>query len=1576
MAYASSNEFARFMRSEVIGPGTHHTKAVGTILQDLSNRDPQFLFIKAAFHEFLHGKLGLEEARSSIGSLYLAGPDNSREDRHIHVEVTFNGVRDTNFGKDQHLYVIFDDILNTTIYELLDRLDTDITPEEAQKLLNLDRKVELLDTLHRRSISIPWREKPVKSDSSAKDSGQKNEYRYSSRLDSTKIRVLHIQPGLKESPIECKLEIRCLNNDKIEEALSYVWSERNSGKPIFDKEIKIYESQFRITTNLDKILRYLRDENNIRTMWVDAICINQSDLEEKAHQIGLMREIYSKAQTTTIWLDDGLAAQEGLRLCPTDEPGDNFNLLPEEFGEMINEYNLEAILETFYKYGKDSTWNERKIKVTTTLLRCLNTIMTHQWIELYLLELYKNGVDDQIVKRLRPENSEASTLSDIKNRRLQTLLSLVAHYRASDPRDKIFALESLQLRSDGRLIKVDYINQSVEDVFQRITARCLSQELILAAVCYDLFEGEKTPSWVLDFTYSNARRQTTPLGQQNLQGFLFDFNNWQPIWKTSLPDESLSERVVCFATPKTLFCSGISVGVINFAAVVPDLSEGTFQDLKKFLAEFNQRVREELRSVTVDNVSIPDKHVRQSIDSEAEAGVKTGIPNMSFPTDEEMVKFATLGTGIQERGSKSGGEEEEIAQSAMFLILIGGIAGRYLFATKNGIVGLATAPIQKGDTFAIIHKYPNYVILRGVKEQGGELQDWEKSWMVARAAVMEDKDKMRDRVENLPKSFFQIITISDDRSCGSEFDRKKRILSALSRPAADKKAQLQGIWDQTSSNTKPKGASIQNIEGSYVVSEGQTNSPLTIGAPLVADSSRARSSLGTNYALDDYQKQLMLLEMENKKRLMMERENVDMLSHRSPIMPSVDDALRVVMEALKMPSGSSLTIDTLREYASKIDVEPRVQLIYRVSQNRGKKMYLDPPQWLGGANSSKEAIVGNLHIPRVSSYLSNHPEIVCVVYRDYDSSDQRAEDSDDEDSGAGSVPKHSSESIELISKEIIAGVDAFCDYFKFDMDGVASTKASILSSPYLPIFHTKGNNLNSFLGTLENTQRQHLQLLLDYILTEYRLEHELVNEMTKKGKITYKCIKYLFKPGGVVVQGNHQNSRGYLCTAWPREGQLENGLNLEVQHWEFDGAFSRKETKLVLPIDIEDLLEKEIDDLDIRPVEFVNESTKERLRRRGGWFWKCRIRHIVSYHEENERGVEDSGHARYIIDMKMYRELHKRGEDSTQNKGTDDLGPEALKQNDPPNDKFVYLMPLTIKGYNLKRKKWLELEVDKIGPVVWNKQAFKNLVMKERTKSLIQALISNQIEAENSTDLIPGKGNGLIMLLHGGPGTGKTLTAESVAEIAEKPLYPVTCGDIGIEPEDVENYLESVLHIGKTWGCVVLLDEAEVFLEQRGLEDLRRNALVSVFLRVLEYYDGILILTSNRVGTFDEAFKSRIQLALHYENLTEYQRTQIWNNFISRLKEINEEGIHFDDLKDNIENLAKHELNGREIRNTITTARQYARWQRQQPHGQSVRLNYKMMSEVIETAGEFNRYIKKLNHGRTHDQLAKEDGVR
>ena len=340
-----------------------------------------------------------------------------------------------------------------------------------------------------------------------------------------------------------------------------------------------------------------------------------------------------------------------------------------------------------------------------------------------------------------------------------------------------------------------------------------------------------------------------------------------------------------------------------------------------------------------------------------------------------------------------------------------------------------------------------------------------------------------------------------------------------------------------------------------------------------------------------------------------------------------------------------------------------------------------------------------------------------------------------------------------------------------------------------------------------------------------------------------------------------------------------------------------------------------------------------------------------------------------MIDLKTHRSVHPDNK-LYQSHLKDELGPEAMARDEPPNEQFELLLPLQIKGYNLRRKKWYDLWANRIFDVTWNKEAFQNLVIDRKARDLIRALVSNQLAAEKGTDLIMGKGNGLILLLHGGPGTGKTLTAESVAEIAEKPLYRVTCGDVGTKAEDVEKYLESVLHLGKIWGCVVLLDEADVFLEQRSLEDMKRNALVSVFLRVLEYYEGILVLTSNRVGTFDEAFKSRIQLALHYPGLGPYQRLRIWENFINRLESFGEDdNVDIADLRDHLEDLKEERLNGRQIRNAITTARLYAKWK-----GKT--LTYEHMRDVIEVSGRFDKYLDKLNGGFSQDQLAEDEGLR
>ena len=155
-------------------------------------------------------------------------------------------------------------------------------------------------------------------------------------------------------------------------------------------------------------------------------------------------------------------------------------------------------------------------------------------------------------------------------------------------------------------------------------------------------------------------------------------------------------------------------------------------------------------------------------------------------------------------------------------------------------------------------------------------------------------------------------------------------------------------------------------------------------------------------------------------------------------------------------------------------------------------------------------------------------------------------------------------------------------------------------------------------------------------------------------------------------------------------------------------------------------------------------------------------------------------------------------------------------------------------------------------------------------------------------------------------------------------------------------------------------------LEERTQTDLQRNAVVSVFLRVLEYYEGILILTSNRVGHFDEAFKSRVQLAMHYPALDQDGRGEIWMNFMHSLKDLPD--VNYTQLKDKVDVLARHKLNGRQIRNTVNTARQLATFRKE-------RLEYSHFKQAIEVTNEFEDYVA-ATHGHNDDDWARGRGAR
>ncbi|KAF5529691.1 aaa family atpase [Fusarium mexicanum] len=301
-----------------------------------------------------------------------------------------------------------------------------------------------------------------------------------------------------------------------------------------------------------------------------------------------------------------------------------------------------------------------------------------------------------------------------------------------------------------------------------------------------------------------------------------------------------------------------------------------------------------------------------------------------------------------------------------------------------------------------------------------------------------------------------------------------------------------------------------------------------------------------------------------------------------------------------------------------------------------------------------------------------------------------------------------------------------------------------------------------------------------------------------------------------------------------------------------------------------------------------------------------------------------------------------------------------------------------------------------------DKTAFGRLVLPTGHKKMVLSLISQHFrnkatqrdkERDEQVDIVRGKGKGLIILLHGAPGVGKTTTAEGVAERFKKPLFQITCGDLGSSPKEVEDALQTNFALANRWGCILLLDEADVFLAERRRNDFNRNGLVAVFLRVLEYYAGILFLTTNRIGDFDEAFASRIHMSLHYPPLELVPTSKIFALNLKMIKKRYQETdrkITID--MEAIEEYAgqywqknlKARLNGRQIRNACQTALALAEFDAQ-PEGSkydltvrsdaTVHLKVENIRTVSEAYLEFIEYLKAV-HGTDAETHANETGLR
>lgn len=330
-----------------------------------------------------------------------------------------------------------------------------------------------------------------------------------------------------------------------------------------------------------------------------------------------------------------------------------------------------------------------------------------------------------------------------------------------------------------------------------------------------------------------------------------------------------------------------------------------------------------------------------------------------------------------------------------------------------------------------------------------------------------------------------------------------------------------------------------------------------------------------------------------------------------------------------------------------------------------------------------------------------------------------------------------------------------------------------------------------------------------------------------------------------------------------------------------------------------------------------NESGRDR---RKGWWSSERAKKIILARDGGsvrmvidlfkEGDTKDNDNEAHIDKWFWLRENKRRKGDRPKRKKEDDreeLPDEDIYATEPEIE--IPLHPM-LAMFELKRQLRLRVHVDQITEYVYDAALGDKLVLPKDVRALVNMLLAHKGVFK---DIIAGKGGGAIILCAGAPGTGKTLTAEVYSEVMKRPLYSVQCAQLGTEPEELETELMKVFARAQRWNAILLLDEADVYVRRRG-DDLQQNAIVGVFLRVLEYYSGVLFLTTNRAEMVDDAIASRCIARITYETPPVEDQKKLWR-ILSAVQE--------QPLKDEMieEIVAAHpELSGRDIKNLLKLA--------------------------------------------------------
>ncbi|KAL1848120.1 hypothetical protein Daus18300_013720 [Diaporthe australafricana] len=508
-------------------------------------------------------------------------------------------------------------------------------------------------------------------------------------------------------------------------------------------------------------------------------------------------------------------------------------------------------------------------------------------------------------------------------------------------------------------------------------------------------------------------------------------------------------------------------------------------------------------------------------------------------------------------------------------------------------------------------------------------------------------------------------------------------------------------------------------------------------------------------------------------------------------------------------------------------------------------------------------------------------------------------------------------------------------------------------------------------GSLDSEKRDELEVLLQLYKEQEgwpsHLWHAMdqYDKMLKTAKLDWKSLKGLFHIGQLVVFRELRDEWAVArVTMVSSNEHYEYSMGLEMAELqlnceaiEFDGKTCR--THVYRKIIPHFAGTKEITELPVYPLKNCPEERKKKIKDdsiKSGNEWRelvaelsengsprAAVRQYEGYCETFGQDANDEinggrGSAlagRVIVDPARFpdRLLHFAEDNSDPFKAERPMTRLDEQANKKLLDEKLLLCPEKVLVHSLSDNEWYYVAMSRLEKPKWDDMAWKRLVMpnsnvnpqvaKSFNRIKVLAKAHQGLQRKDKTKEImnnfKGKGKGLTFLLHGSPGVGKTMLAECLSEVQKRPLYRINLGKL-VADDQWESKIDEIFRQAHSWDAILLVDEAEVVLAERTQENMHQSAWVAVFLRKTEYFEGILLLTTNLIHMIDPAFISRVNLGIKVPDLDQETRLQIWTRVLE--EDINGVRREIDKkLLEPIKRWAEKDLNGRQIRNVVLSAR-------------------------------------------------------